>query len=49
MQVRTGIKLQEVLSNGQDGVRYVRFLEDDQAPAPVVMLCLEVPDRGVAG
>ena len=30
-EVRTGVKLQEVLSIGEDGVRYVKFLEDDQA------------------
>ena len=30
-EVRTGVKLQEVLSTGEDGVRYVKFLEDDQA------------------
>lgn len=30
LEVRTGVKLQEVLSTGEDGVRYVKFLEDDQ-------------------
>ncbi|CAE7842611.1 nasD, partial [Symbiodinium microadriaticum] len=30
LEVRTGVKLQEVLSIGEDGVRYVKFLEDDQ-------------------
>eukprot|EP00439_Symbiodinium_sp_Y106_P075558 s91_g15.t1 len=30
LEVRTGVKLQEVLSNGENGVRYVKFLEEDQ-------------------
>ena len=45
-EVRTGVKLQEVLSNGENGVRYVKFLEEDQAGRPSFQ-ALEVRDATV--
>ena len=45
-EVRTGVKLQEVLSNGENGVRYVKFLEEDQA-GRLSFQALEVPDATV--